>query len=155
MSQQAVNEAKNLRGLTDEHINTLLDEQQKTIRLVSSILFYLASSNAIIKKKPIPKTKRVKSSITNKPLNIDLNQIGFYKGVDFSPGKEYIKEIDIDDNVSKTHQRKVPHVRRAHWHTYWAGTGIERKRILKWVPPIYVNSNPTNPPKAAVVRDVH
>lgn len=161
MSQQAVDEAKNLRGLTDEHINTLLDEQRKTIRLVSSVLFYLASSNAIIKKKSVPKAKRVKSSVTNKPLNLDLNQLGFYKGIDFNPRKEYVNESADDDDgngddngIVKVTQRKTPHVRRAHWHHYWVGTGINRKRILKWLPPIYINSNPMNPPKATVVRDV-
>ena len=36
-----------------------------------------------------------------------------------------------------------PHIRRAHWHTYWVGPMDEvypkRKTILKWLPPIPVN----------------
>lgn len=34
-----------------------------------------------------------------------------------------------------------PHVRRAHWHHYWKGSGASRELILKWVPPVYVNKN--------------
>ena len=36
--------------------------------------------------------------------------------------------------------RKKPHYRRAHWHTYWIGPrGRNRKMILRWNPPVYVN----------------
>jgi hypothetical protein len=35
----------------------------------------------------------------------------------------------------------APHIRRAHWHTYWTGAhgSPERRRALKWLPPIPVN----------------
>jgi hypothetical protein len=41
-------------------------------------------------------------------------------------------------------RRRTPigHVRRAHWHTFWTGPmdrPEERRRILKWLPPIPVN----------------
>jgi hypothetical protein len=32
-----------------------------------------------------------------------------------------------------------PHVRRAHWHTFWRGTGEKRERFVKWLPPIFVS----------------
>lgn len=40
----------------------------------------------------------------------------------------------------KTRQSPRPHIRKAHWHSYWVGKRDgERKLILKWLPPIPVN----------------
>ncbi|EMO24671.1 hypothetical protein LEP1GSC170_1243 [Leptospira interrogans serovar Bataviae str. HAI135] len=36
-------------------------------------------------------------------------------------------------------KEKSPHIRRAHWHHFWAGSNEERKLILRWLPPIPVN----------------
>lgn len=33
---------------------------------------------------------------------------------------------------------KRPHIRRAHWHTYWMGSGEDKQPVLKWLPPIAV-----------------
>lgn len=33
-----------------------------------------------------------------------------------------------------------PHIRRAHWHTYWVGKRGEQKPELKWLSPILVNA---------------
>ena len=157
-TQQNIEEAKSIRGLTDDEINSQFNMQKDNMRLIASILFYLASANAIIKKKNIAKSKRVKSSVTNKPLNIDFNQVGFYKGISFNSIKNNINEAsdssDKETNLNEIHQRKIPHIRRAHWHHYWIGSGSSRRRILKWLPPIYINSDPTHPPKATVIRDV-
>jgi len=41
-----------------------------------------------------------------------------------------------------TRPSPIGHIRRAHWHTYWVGPRSEpeqRKRVLKWLPPIPVN----------------
>lgn len=34
-----------------------------------------------------------------------------------------------------------PHVRRAHWHTYWVGKKGEQRPELKWLSPILVNAD--------------
>lgn len=46
-------------------------------------------------------------------------------------------------NGNGTHASPCPHIRRAHWHTYLIGPSKnidlkDRKRLLKWVPPIPV-----------------
>jgi hypothetical protein len=41
-----------------------------------------------------------------------------------------------------SHASPRPHIRRAHWHSFWTGPrkeSEERKRVLKWLPPIPVN----------------
>ena len=48
-------------------------------------------------------------------------------------------------NEAKTdkppHSSPRPHLRRAHWHSFWTGKrdGAERKLILRWLPPMAVN----------------
>lgn len=51
------------------------------------------------------------------------------------------------------HASPHPHVRAAHWHTYWTGPRDakfpERKPIVKWIPPIPIGMDwkhelPTN-----------
>jgi len=45
-----------------------------------------------------------------------------------------------------------PHIRRAHWHSYWVGSGDDKKINVKWLPPIAVNLDDDALP--AVVRKV-
>jgi len=37
--------------------------------------------------------------------------------------------------------KKAPHIRRAHWHSFWLGSGDEKKITIKWLPPIPVASD--------------
>lgn len=47
-----------------------------------------------------------------------------------------------------------PHIRRAHWHSYWMGPRQEghpdRKPVLKWLPPIPVAMD-----KGDIVPTIH
>ncbi len=45
------------------------------------------------------------------------------------------------------HASPRPHIRRAHWHSYWTGPhkGGRRKIVLKWLPPIPVGAGETIP----------
>lgn len=52
-------------------------------------------------------------------------------------------------------QGVMPHVRRAHWHSFWSGPrSCERKLTLKWLSPILVNFERDEVPDVAVVRPV-
>ena len=48
----------------------------------------------------------------------------------------------------KPHSSPRPHLRRAHWHSFWIGkrNSAERKLVLRWLPPIAVNVNDTELP---------
>lgn len=39
---------------------------------------------------------------------------------------------------------RAPHVRRAHYHTYWVGTGDNRHKDIRWMPPIYIHADLKN-----------
>lgn len=38
------------------------------------------------------------------------------------------------------HSPKRPHIRRAHYHHFWTGSGGNRHLVVKWIPPIFVNA---------------
>lgn len=42
--------------------------------------------------------------------------------------------------------KKSPHSRRGHWHHYWTGPRDgERKLVLKWVAPTFINADRGKP----------
>jgi len=44
-----------------------------------------------------------------------------------------------------------PHIRRAHWHTYWVGKKGEQRPEVKWLSPILVNAKSAD----QIVETVH
>ena len=57
--------------------------------------------------------------------------------------KKYKHTYTDSEEESETNRTVRPHIRRAHWHTYWIGPRDadypERQAIPKWLPPIPVN----------------
>jgi len=49
-----------------------------------------------------------------------------------------------------------PHIRRAHWHTFWVGAhdSRERHREVRWLPPIPVNVDEDEGPGVATIRPI-
>ena len=85
------------------------------------------SSHARKKKGNVPK----KSIIVNVGVRVS-HYIKKYKRQAFDNGNDTVGGVS-----------KRPHIRRAHWHTYWIGPREakypERQAIPKWLPPIPVN----------------
>lgn len=49
-----------------------------------------------------------------------------------------IRSVSHADIVHGSHQGPRPHIRRAHWHSYWTGSKEERRLVPRWLPPIPV-----------------
>ena len=48
-------------------------------------------------------------------------------------------KASIETGESRTHSGPAPHIRRAHWHSFWQGPKSEpekRSIEVKWLPPI-------------------
>jgi hypothetical protein len=61
-----------------------------------------------------------------------------------------------DHCAAEQRARPRPHIRRAHWHSYWMGpvnSGDEHRLSVKWIPPIPVNIGKDHQP-VPVVRSV-
>lgn len=51
---------------------------------------------------------------------------------------------------------KSPHVRRAHYHRYWVGSGDDKHVEIRWIPPVYIHEELKNfikPVKAKVKKE--
>lgn len=131
--------------LTDEKFEEIKQVYKDELKFAILISYYLAAQNAIVRHRQIKKTQRLKRQ-NGAPLNINYNQLGVYRGIDFKPYD--IKRVNESVNISSdksnnTGKEMPPHLRRAHWHHYWVGAKNDPNRhmILKWLDPIFVNQD--------------
>lgn len=106
----------------------------QSMLLCIQICYYLAAQNAELKEVKIKKGKRPKKK-DGKPLNIRQWDVGYRIGNDFRKERS-----DSESTSSRTSSRPRPHVRRAHWHHFWCGPNKSQLE-LKWLAPIFVNTN--------------
>ena len=63
-----------------------------------------------------------------------ITEVGFHIGSEL---REYKRRASSSQHLGGTVR---PHMRRAHWHRFWTGPRDgERKLVLKWLAPIFVN----------------
>ncbi len=105
-----------------------------------SLLIYLCTANAELgageHRPQKPKPKRTKRGWRlfppDKPNTWD---VGVRLGAAL---RRAYHQAETDPNG--THAGPRPHIRRAHWHSFWTGPRDgERKLTVKWLPPISVN----------------
>lgn len=72
------------------------------------------------------------------PFHPTVHHVGYRYGAAFCKAKE---ERAASEGAGGTGRSPTPHIRRAHWHTYWKGARgtEERHQVVKWLPPIPVN----------------
>lgn len=114
---------KNYGSLSDVHIQAEKARQFSSAEQVCKLLqlvLYVANGKKVVRK----------ASSEVVVYNVGaMSQAAYRKAKDSTVAEE-----------EKHGTRKKPHYRRAHWHTYWIGPrGRNRKMILRWNPPVYVN----------------
>lgn len=67
--------------------------------------------------------------------------VGFRIGSALRKARAEYRESN-DSYEDKEYSSPRPHIRRAHWHHYWAGSErtADRRLVLKWLPPIPVGT---------------
>lgn len=119
-----------------------LDEAFFTLKSAIQATYFLAAENCQIDE-VVPLPKRKKKDL----LESEIRQwdVSYRTGNNFPdrnfPNKELLYS-DIDLDTVKTisqHVRPRPHLRRAHWHHYWAGPG-KSQLVLRWIAPVLVNA---------------
>ena len=117
------------------------DEYKSTFTSMLQLLFYLCSDEPDMPEIEHPQKRRTLSGGVRAPEEPRVWDVGVrisnvirrYKnsGGSSQPAEGY---------EPGSHASPRPHVRSAHWHTYWIGPRQaafpERKPILKWIPPI-------------------
>jgi len=131
-------------------------EERLLVEPVLSVVLYLCSANAEIESRgrPHPRVRPKPSRRRSGELRwiaADEPTIwatGTRLGAALRRANERVKAEPAGDGAP----RVVPHIRRAHWHTYWRGAinSPERHRELRWLPPIAVNLDDDAPPVATV-----
>jgi hypothetical protein len=102
-----------------------------------SLVLYLCSVNAEYTQPALPTGKHTKNGLRffppSRPKFID---VGLRIGAALKRGRQ---SMGSDETSEQTGSSRRPHVRRAHWHSYWIGPKTDQEAIAKWLPPIFVN----------------
>lgn len=120
-----------------------LDTVKKYIQLV----MYICAENKQITEDTVQRKiyRKPKSEeyIKDKPREVQKWDLGLDMAAKVRKLRGTSKRYIYGDSSrsSGTGTAKAPHIRKAHWHHYWAGKhgSEERKLILKWLPPTFVN----------------
>jgi hypothetical protein len=125
-----------------------------------NLLLYISSVNAETldasgrePRRPSPKTTRKGPRLfpPDKPVEW---QVGYRLGAALRAAASRSDERAGRDGVEQR-ARPRPHIRRAHWHSYWMGpfdSAEERRLSVKWIPPTPVNVRHDQQPVPVVRR---
>ena len=115
---------------------------------ILQLVLYICAENKEIEENALQKniTRKPKSKkyIKDKYREVQIWDCG-------NKISEKIRTFLISDNKTCSSNSKIgngkiksPHSRRGHWHHFWIGkrNSEERKLILKWVAPTFVNGSP-------------
>jgi len=106
-----------------------------------SLLLYLCAEDADYERPPWPVTKRTKKGLRLfPPDNPSVWRVGERIGAVLRHAAEAREPRALAMDGQRTSPR--PHVRAAHWHSFWRGAlDVERERVVRWLPPILVGAD--------------
>lgn len=101
---------------------------------ILSLVLYLCSTDADTTQKVIPPP----SARRGASRAVTVVSAGFRIGAALRGGPR----SSGPQTAGSTERRVAPHLRRAHWHSYWCGSEVrgDRRLELRWVPPVSVNA---------------
>ena len=115
------------------------DEAYHNLKMAIQVAYYLSAQNAMIREIKTPKAKRPRRP-DGKPMNLRQWEVGYRISTPFLDKERSLSEtVSLPDEASAGTSPR-PHIRRAHWHHYWAGPG-KTQLIVKWLEPVWVNGN--------------
>ncbi len=117
------------------------DEYKATFSSMLQLLLYLCSDEPDMPEIEHPQKRRTLSGRVRPPAEPRVWDVGVRISNVIRRSRENGVQYQYDENEEPgTHASPRPHVRSAHWHTYWTGPRQaqfpERKPIVKWIPPI-------------------
>lgn len=122
---------------------------------VLSCLLYLCSDEPDLPVDYQPSVRQEKVIGTQRrivpPTDVVRWPVGVRIGATFKKEKASIEHPTEAGRVANTVR---PHVRRAHWHTYWTGPQGNRKPSLRWLSPILVGVKSAGDGLPTVIRPV-
>lgn len=124
------------------------DQQRRMYNLAISVLLYLCSDQQDARPhRPAYGTRKSKKPRQPSQPVIDL---GFDIGPALHAARRTGHNGTDSDSTALTTSNVRPHLRRAHWHTYWTGPRTNPTPEVRWLHPILVNRT-ENAARATVV----
>lgn len=115
-------------------IQNTINESRKLICNSIQLILYVCSENADIKEDETQaKIYRMGQSIKDKYREIRKYNVGLLYAKALRQQEE-MKERNIDLG-----HKKSTHIRQAHWHHYWIGSGDKKQLVLKWLNSMIIN----------------
>lgn len=119
------------------------DHDQKLLLFLLQGMLYLSSLKPDVEESP--KLRVVNIGKKEKKLQkgkLRLDDVGVRYGNVIRKQKKEVRTVYIREGEQLPKQKRTvsSHVRSAHWHHYWTGKG-RTKRIVKWIPPVFVSGN--------------
>lgn len=129
------------------------DAELETFRLAISVLLYLCSSTADLRSQPQRRAKRTKGDSRRRARQRPTTVIDV--GFDIGPalGTYRTGTTGDSDGTSEFVIGMRPHLRRAHWHTYWHGPRDAPTAQLHWIAPTAINTTGGLPRPVVVDAD--
>lgn len=114
------------------------------LRKMVSMVLYIASEEADVVRVYSPSAARYNPK--KRLSGCTVSDVGFRVGRELGQAQRFGTAAGTGTGSSKR-----THVRRAHWHSYWTGSGEDRRLVARWVSPIVVNAGKS--PKITVVHE--
>ena len=118
------------------------DDYRRTFSSMLQLLLYLCSDEPDMPEIQHPQKRRRLSGSVRPPEEPRVWDVGVRISKAIHNAKDYIDKDESDTQSVGHHARPRPHIRSAHWHTYWTGPREAsfpvRKPVIKWIPPVPV-----------------
>ena len=132
------------------------EEYQQTFSSMLQLLLYLCSDEPDMPKIEHPRHRRTFSGGVRTPKESRVWDVGVRISAairNCNSQRQRFSGYSADDVIPVSHASPRPHVRSAHWHTYWTGPRDaifpQRKPVMRWIPPLPIGMDwkrelPTN-----------
>ena len=119
------------------------EEYRKTFSSMLQLLLYLCSEEPDMPQIEHPQKRRTISGGVRMPKEPQVWDVGVRVSNAIRNYKNHEQFAERETaSMQGAHSSPRPHVRSAHWHTYWVGPRDanfpDRKPIIRWLPPIPV-----------------
>ena len=147
------NSKNGLSKLAGEFSAQYLDRiRQDAIQAVQLVL-YICAENADIKEdESQSKIYRKSGTILDKYREIRKYNVGVKTGIILRKNENARNFIPVTDGDNNPAWQVRSHLRRAHWHHFWTGSGENKKLILRWVNSIIVNQHLGEDSPATIIK---
>lgn len=122
------------------------EEDLQAFRLAVALLLYVCSASSDVVRQPRPPSKRRSKTPQKQTTVLDV-------GFDVGPKLLAARQADTDGagDGQDTGRTVRPHLRRAHWHTYWTGPRSEPSPEVRWIHPVTVHGDKASAERATVI----